>query len=1316
MSNMHRSALRPPAAPFPVCAAVLVGLLLGALPTSAALKSVLQGQHKGSTNWNNGPLLGWQELDLIPVRHYFTGGPASNQVLTIEFDHSKSSGAIRGIQNLTGFVTSSNVLITAAPTLNSAPGVDIWTYTYTVTVRDGQPGFVEFRARLAAGAHLFTGSSLSLGKPTLSIFKPAAAPGQPDLAVRKTGAFQAGPGDVLNYAVIYTNKTAIGVTAIGVQVSDSLPVGMDYVPGSASHGGTVVGNTITWDLGDLAPGAWGSLTYKVRISTNLVVNTALVNDAQILSSQDDLTPTDNRATFTTTIVPDPQPVAHDDAYGMPENLTLVIAPTGVLSNDTVDLPVTLTSWLVSPPNHGQLNLDTNGGFSYTPNTNFVGADFFTYRALALTNFSGPAVVTITVTNTDTQPPVINCPANLVVSNDLGQCGAVVGFTVTAVDDQDGPVPVASAPTNGSYFPLGTTVVTNTATDTSANIASCTFTVTVVDAEAPVLTCPADVVVSNTLDQCGAIVHFAVSATDNCSTPTVVATPVSGSNFPVGTTVVTATAADASGNTSTCTFTVTVVDAQLPQITCPTNRVVVVPYGSSYAVVTFPPPVATDNCGVVWTNCSMASGSVFPLGTTIVSCEAADAAGNRDVCSFTVTVNAEAPPEADLAVARSVSTVSNQLGGQFLITLTATNLGPDAAPGVVLFNPLPSGSEFSSATHGLFTNGAITFAISNLAPGAGTNFSLVLTASEIGSLTNTTTISSAIYDPFPPNNTATLLLGAFDVQPPVITCPADLVVSNDPGQCEAQVTFAVLAVDDHDGTVPVVSTPPSGSVFPLGTTVVTNTATDASGNIATCTFTVTMVDGEPPVIGCPSDLLLPNDPGVCGAVVSFTVSATDNCSVPAVTSVPASDSVFPTGTTVVNSVATDAAGNASVCTFRVTVVDVEPPQITCPANIVEEVPYGSKNAVVTFPSPVATDNCEVIWTNCSMASGSLFPLGTTIVSCEAADAAGNRDVCSFTVTVNAEPPPAADLAVFKSASIVESEVGDQILFTLTATNQGPDLATGVVLFNSLPPGLDFTAATNGIFTNGGIIFALANLPAGAGTNFTEVLTATSVGLLTNTTTISSDVFDPFLPNNTASAVVMVRLLQVLDLQALVASPMTLNLQTGLIEQTILLTNAGNVAVAGARVFLCFSNLPPTTVYNRDGDTNGCAYMDYPSPLAPGDSVTFQMQYYLRFEVDDPQLSVEVIQPPAPPVVQPTPPVFDRVQVQPDGVVLLEFTAIAGRTYTLQYSDDHLQSWKTAVPSVTAASNRVQWLDAGPPKTEVHPRSRASRLYRVLLVNP
>jgi hypothetical protein len=90
----------------------------------------------------------------------------------------------------------------------------------------------------------------------------------------------------------------------------------------------------------------------------------------------------------------------------------------------------------------------------------------------------------------------------------------------------------------------------------------------------------------------------------------------------------------------------------------------------------------------------------------------------------------------------------------------------------------------------------------------------------------------------------------DIQPPVITCPANIVVGNDPGQCSAVVTFTVTATDNLPGLT-LTSSPPSGSVFPKGTTTVTCTATDAAGNTATCSFTVTVEDREAPLVACPA---------------------------------------------------------------------------------------------------------------------------------------------------------------------------------------------------------------------------------------------------------------------------------------------------------------------------------------------------------------------------------------------------------------------------------------------------------------------------------
>src|SRR2546428_1173571 len=97
------------------------------------------------------------------------------------------------------------------------------------------------------------------------------------------------------------------------------------------------------------------------------------------------------------------PVATDDSYGLNKNTSLPGDPPGVLGNDTDLDGDALTAVLVNTAAHGSLSLNANGGFTYTPISNYFGADSFTYRANdGLTN-SGIATVTLTITNVNRAP-------------------------------------------------------------------------------------------------------------------------------------------------------------------------------------------------------------------------------------------------------------------------------------------------------------------------------------------------------------------------------------------------------------------------------------------------------------------------------------------------------------------------------------------------------------------------------------------------------------------------------------------------------------------------------------------------------------------------------------------------------------------------------------------------------------------------------------------------------------------------------------------------------------------------------------------------
>jgi hypothetical protein len=196
--------------------------------------------------------------------------------------------------------------------------------------------------------------------------------------------------------------------------------------------------------------------------------------------------------------------------------------------------------------------------------------------------------------------------------------------------------------------------------------------------------------------------------------------------------------------------------------------------------------------------------------------------------------------------------------------------------------------------------------------------------------------------------------------PDISCPPDINANTDPGVCTANVTFAA--------TTTVAGTPASviyyrigntaitsPRVFPLGTTTVVATALNAAG-YDSCSFKVIVRDVERPVITCPANITLPNAPGQCGAIATFSATATDNCGSPTVTVQPASGTFFQVGTTTVTATATDANGNTATCSFTVTVNDVESPVINSllvrppvlwPPN------HKMKNVDVDYTS---TDNC------------------------------------------------------------------------------------------------------------------------------------------------------------------------------------------------------------------------------------------------------------------------------------------------------------------------------------------------------------------------
>ncbi len=582
-----------------------------------------------------------------------------------------------------------------------------------------------------------------------------------------------------------------------------------------------------------------------------------------------------------------------------------------------------------------------------------------------------------IPNGSSQPPLLSLPESI-TAEATSAAGANVSFTVSAQSFADSqPLTVNCDHTSGALYPVAITTVHCSATD-AFGTTSGTFEINVSDTVPPTLHLPATIISSNP------VVTYSVTATDNTdSSPIIFCTPASGSTFPVGTTTVQCTATDSHANRATGSFKITVTGgATAPVLTVP-NDITVEAASATGAAVTFS-ATATDNATIT---CSPASGATFPLGTTTVACSASTAGGTSSD-TFHVTVVDTTGPVLTLPGTINTGATSGA-GAVVTFAATATDLVDGSTP--VFCNP-PSGSTFPIGT----------------------------TVVQCGSADSRLNTASGSF----------LVIVSADVTPPVLTLPSN-ITAEATSASGAVVTYTASANDNVDGPVAVTCSPASGSTFPIGTTTVQCSATDAHGNTANGSFTVTVRDTTPPALALPANITT-EATSASGAVVTYTASANDGVDGPvAVTCSPASGSTFQIGTTTVQCSATDAHSNTANGSFTVTVRDTTPPALALPANITTEATSAS-GATATYTAS-ATDLVDgVVPVLCDHASGSTFPVGTTTVQCHATDAHNNTASGSFLVTVRDTTPPTLSLPANITAEATSAS-GAAVTYTATATD-------------------------------------------------------------------------------------------------------------------------------------------------------------------------------------------------------------------------------------------------------------------------------------------
>ncbi|MCB0431409.1 MAG: HYR domain-containing protein [Flavobacteriales bacterium] len=597
--------------------------------------------------------------------------------------------------------------------------------------------------------------------------------------------------------------------------------------------------------------------------------------------------------------------------------------------------------------------------------------------LTATDGSANAVqCSFTITVKDTTRPSISCPADEDLYADASCQVTLPDYTGSASvsDNCDGSPVVTQSPVAGTVLNgAGTTqLVTITATDASANIAQCSFTVTVKDTIKPTLSgCPADQDVYADASCQFTVPDYtgSVTAADNCGTPTVTQSPAAGTILSgAGTTqVVTITATDAASNATQCSFTITVKDTIKPQLTCPGNQPVYADASCQGSLPDFTGlATVSDNCGSPTVTQSPSIGTVVTSDVT-VTLTATDGSGNFVTCSFTALfVDSTAP---------AITCPGNQ-------TLIASN-NCDAS--------LPDYTSMVTVTDNC--DGAPSLTQS---PAAGTTIS------------SSTTVTMSSTDASGNTATCTFQVTLQDTTSPVISCPGNQTVYANAFCTAFLPDYRGLgtATDNCDGS-PTISQSPSPGTLISSHTMVTLTATDASSNTSQCSFQVVFIDTVPPVITCPGTQTVPGDASCQGTIGDYTslASAYDACGgTPSITQSPASGTSF-SGSITVTLTATDDNSNTSSCTFTVMASDTTPPLVTCPGNQTIYANSSCQAALPDFTSLATTsDQCggTPVVTQ-SPAPGTMVS-SHTLVTLTSTDGSGNSNQCTFqAIFVDTVPP-------------------------------------------------------------------------------------------------------------------------------------------------------------------------------------------------------------------------------------------------------------------------------------------------------------------------
>ena len=636
------------------------------------------------------------------------------------------------------------------------------------------------------------------------------------------------------------------------------------------------------------------------------------------------------------------PVANPDNATTPQSTAV---PISILNNDNLNGGTLQMVMLVTNPANGGVVLNGANQFVYTPNAGFSGTDQFTYKIVASNGTSNTTTVTITVPSPQQLQPVAN-PDNATTNQNTAVTIPVVNNDV--LNGTFTMLVVMTQPANGSAAVSGNQIVY---TPRAGFCGTDNFTYKLVTSSGSSITsvsvivnCPTPAPVANndnaTTPQ-GTPVTIPVLGNDNLNGGIIqmvmlVTAPLNGtvtlntSNqyvytpnagfFGMDQFMYKVVASNGTSNVAT----VTVIVPQNQPAPVANNDNATTSQGTPVTI----PVLGNDNLnggnlqmimlvnaplnGTVALNASnqyVYTPNAGFFGIDQFTYKVVASNGTSNVATVTVTV----PQNQPAPVANNDNATTPKGTPVTIPVLGNDNLNGGTIQMVMLV---------SSPANGTVTlNAANQYVYTPNAGFVGTNqFTYKVVASN--GTSNIATVTVTITDPC-----------ANDITPPVITCPANMSKTpTNGGTCWTNFTWNAATATDNCSTPSVtqIAGPASGSCIGYGVSTITYKATDAKGNLATCSFTVTInrpvdlcaTDVTPPVITCPANMSkTPTNGGTCWTNFTwYAATATDNCSTPYVNQIagPTSGSCIGYGVSTITYKATDAKGNSATCSFTVTV--------------------------------------------------------------------------------------------------------------------------------------------------------------------------------------------------------------------------------------------------------------------------------------------------------------------------------------------------------------------------------------------------------------